>query len=276
MKFIYLVLVYNKKIINSTTLQTLLSSNVNFSSSKLIIWNNGPTSISLEIEDTIREAWQSIELIQTLDNKPLSYIYNKVIDTYSADRYVLLDDDSQLTEEYLNAVSNTQAAIAVPAIYSEGDFRSPTVRGVFNPGPYSNTDTVIAIGSGISVSQDIVQKIKSHYGDVFDSRFALYGVDTTFFLRLYHQGLSNRVQSIDGFEHSLSRLEIESKPMSHFRQVERAYDFGLVMRHYMPRSLAMFILFKKVIKFLIGRLSWVQIKIIFKAYMSGCHPRCRS
>lgn len=181
MKFIYLVLLYNKKTIDSETIKTLFSDGYDFSSSKLIIWNNGPSSITLDLDEEQQVAWNSIELIQTLDNKPLSYIYNKVIESYSADRYIFLDDDSKLSREYLTAVAQTKAPVAVPVIYNDSVPRSPTVRGVFSPGPYKTKDLVIAIGSGISFSHDITQQLKERYGDVFDSRFALYGVDTTFF-----------------------------------------------------------------------------------------------
>ncbi|MGL6393675.1 glycosyltransferase family 2 protein [Aeromonas veronii] len=125
---------------------------------KLIIWNNGPSSISLELEYLNENRWGSVELIQTLDNKPLSYIYNQVIELYPAERYVFLDDDSQLTETYLIAMASSNAGVAVPRILSHGEYRSPTVSGKFNPGPYQVTDKVIAIGSGIGVRHDIAQK----------------------------------------------------------------------------------------------------------------------
>ncbi|MFM4990453.1 glycosyltransferase family 2 protein [Aeromonas veronii] len=207
MEVVYLVLLYNKSLEQSVTLQSMFKSHRISSLSQLIIWNNGPSEMTLDIDDKTKDKWQRIELIQTLDNKPLSYIYNQVIEGYPADRYVFLDDDSQLTSEYLAAVTNSQAGVTVPAIYSHGVYRSPTVCGQFNAGPYQVTDKVIAIGSGIGVRHDIAEQLKAHYSDVFDSRFALYGVDTTFFLRLHQLGLSGQVVMIDGFEHSLSRLE---------------------------------------------------------------------
>lgn len=274
MKCIYLILLYNKETLDSQTVQSLLYPRNDTKSASLIIWNNGPSEITLDIDEATKDKWQHIELIQTLDNKPLSYIYNEVIERYHADRYVFLDDDSQLTAEYLAAVASNQAGVAVPTIYSHGEHRSPTVSGKFNPGPYQITDKVIAIGSGIGVRHDIAQQLKAHYGDVFDSRFAFYGVDTTFFLRLHALGLSNQVEIIAGFEHSLSRLENESQTMSQFRQVERAYDLGLTLRHYMPWPKALFVLLKQVVKLALGKLTCLQLKLYLKAYKDGCHPKC--
>ncbi|WP_270656144.1 glycosyltransferase family 2 protein [Aeromonas sp. Y293-4] len=274
MKCIYLIIIYNKDILNSQTAHSLLHPEIDTKSASLIVWNNGPSEITLDIDDATKYKWQHIELIQTLDNKPLSYIYNQVIERYPGDRYVFLDDDSQLTAEYLAAVSSSQAGVAVPAIYSHSEHRSPTVSGKFNPGPYQVTDKVIAIGSGIGVRHDIAQKIKNHYGDVFDSRFALYGVDTTFFLRLHQLGLSDQVEMIDGFEHSLSRLESESQAMSRFRQVERAYDLGLTMRHYTPWRQAIFVIVKQAVKLALGKLTWLQFVALCKAFKTGRHPKC--
>ncbi|MGU5629996.1 glycosyltransferase family 2 protein [Aeromonas caviae] len=273
MTTIYLVLIYNKILQGSCTLKALLHDDSKYHSKKIIIWNNGPSLISLDL-DIASHHLEGIELIQTLDNKPLSYIYNQVIELYPAERYIFLDDDSQLTEKYLMAIASSNAGVAVPAILAHGEYRSPTVSGKFNPGPYQVTDKVIAIGSGVGVRHDIAQKIKNHYGDVFDSRFALYGVDTTFFLRLHQLGLSDQVEMIDGFEHSLSRLESESQSMSQFRQVERAYDFALTMRHYTPWPKALFELLKQVVKFALGKLTWLQLKSYLKAYKDGCHPKC--
>lgn len=80
---------------------------------------------------------------------------------------------------------------------------------------------------------------------------------------------------IDGFEHSLSRLENESQSMTRFRQIERAYDLGITIRHYFPLPKALFILSKQIIKFVLGKLSWLQLKLIFKSYKTGHHPKCR-
>lgn len=267
-----MVLLYNKTVDLSTTLKLFKCMAID--NAKLIIWNNGPSSISLELEYLNENRWGGVELIQTLDNKPLSYIYNQVIELYPAERYVFLDDDSQLTDKYLMAMASSNAGVAVPAILSHGEYRSPTVSGKFTPGPYQVTDKVIAIGSGIGVHHDIAQKIKIHYGDVFDSRFALYGVDTTFFLRLHQLGLSDQVEMIDGFEHSLSRLENESQAMSRFRQVERAYDLGLTIRHYTPWKQAIFVIVKQAVKLALGKLTWLQFVTLCKAFKTGRHPKC--
>lgn len=277
MRYTILILLYNKGVSLSKTISSLYGVNDNhFHDINLIIWNNGPSKIHLDLSGDFIQKWNRVELVETIDNMPLSHVYNYVIETYAAERYIFLDDDSKLTNEYFIATIDSNAGVAVPAILSHGEYRSPTVSGKFNSGPYQVTDKVIAIGSGIGVRHDIAQKIKSHYGDVFDSRFALYGVDTTFFLRLHQLGLSDQVEMIDGFEHSLSRLESESQVMSRFRQVERAYDLGLTMRHYTPWKQAIFVIFKQAVMFALGKLTWLQFVSLCKAFKTGHHPKCVS
>lgn len=272
----FLVLLYKKTLLESKTIQSIFREDIDFRTSSLIIWNNGPSEIDAELNEDLLNRWCKVELIETLENMPLSLVYNKFIESYHADRYVILDDDSLLTKEYLTAITNTQSDVALPVIYSQLIPRSPTVQGVFNKGPYKSTDQVIAIGSGMSVRYSITQKIKSYYGDVFDSHFALYGVDTTFFLRLHHLGLSDSIEVVDGFEHSLSRLENESQVISRFRQIERAYDLGLTLRHYIPLSRALYICLKQIMKFFLGRFTWLQLKFMLAAYIDGKHPKCKN
>lgn len=275
MRYTILILLYNKGVGLSKTINSLYGVNdKHFHDINLIIWNNGPSKIQLDLNGDFIKKWNRVELVEMIDNMPLSHVYNYIIETYPAERYIFLDDDSKLTNEYFIAIIDSNAGVAVPAILSHGEYRSPTVSGKFNPGPYQVTDKVIAIGSGIGMSHDIAKKIKNHYGDVFDSRFALYGVDTTFFLRIHQFGLSDQVEMIDGFEHSLSRLENESQAISQFRQVERAYDLGLTLRHYVPWPQVLFILLKQTVKFALGKVSWLQLKIFIKAYKDGCHPKC--
>ncbi|WP_413691538.1 hypothetical protein [Psychromonas sp. KJ10-2] len=91
---------------------------------------------------------------------------------------------------------------------------------------------VVSIGSGLVIGRDVAAFVKKIYGDIFDERFYLYGVDTTFFLRVFNSNLSNRINIISGFQHSLSRLQKESNEVKKFRCIERSYDKGLTIRFY--------------------------------------------
>lgn len=269
-----LVLLYNKQLADSQTLRSLIHSRVDFSTCRLVIWNNGPSEILKHLDDCSYGGWQSIELVQTIENKPLSYIYNKLIDDYKSEYYIFLDDDSTLNDGYLEAVINNQNDVVVPEIYSLGVARSPTVDGNFSSGPFQVSDKVVAIGSGIRISHDIALRVKEYYGDVFDNRYAFYGVDTTFFLRLFHLKLSATIEVVNGFDHNMSRLEIESQTMSRFRKIERTLDLGLTLRHYMMLPTATWILIKSAIKLLLGRITWFYFWLLIKTYFVGYHPKC--
>ncbi|MGL5936253.1 MAG: hypothetical protein ACRCZI_11605, partial [Cetobacterium sp.] len=194
-----LIVLYGKSISESETIKSLnlldgVSKNID-----LVIWNNGPAPIDFDVETLINNA----TFIETLDNKPLSIIYNNFINSFDAERYVILDDDSKITQLYINKIIDSNFDMQIPIIYCEetGMHYSPKLNGGAFYGEFKKSDTITAIGSGLCINKNIANKIADYYGDVFDSRFAFYGIDTTFFKRLRKLGLSNRVEIISGFKH---------------------------------------------------------------------------
>ena len=162
----------------------------------------------------------------------------------------------------------------MPIILANGKPQSPCANGVFSAGPYSKNEYVTAIGSGIIISKEAANIVKKKYGNIFDENFALYGVDTSFFIRLNKLALTENLTSIPGFEHSLSRLEVESADIKLFRKLERSYDFGLTLRHYPSFSLLM-MAFKQTLLWPIGR-NRIKISKAFKVFVTGRHERCCS
>jgi hypothetical protein len=268
-----LVLLYGCKPCEAKTLQTLFVSSLNLDHVHLYVWNNGPTLWNDSDLAYISNSKIKFTTIQSIENKPLSWIYNDFIAMAKAQRYVFLDHDSNLNDGFISDILSTNDYdIGVPTISSKNANRSPTVNGIFKLGPYSKQDVVIAIGSGITASHTVIEKLQQRYGDVFDSSFAFYGVDTSFFLRVYQCGLADRIVNLGGFEHSLSRLEVESVEKQKFRMKERSIDQGLMLRYYSGRYHVL-----RLIKFLIetklckGRF---YLSNLLKAYMTGKHPKC--
>ncbi|MNE26170.1 hypothetical protein D3C80_1195250 [compost metagenome] len=99
-------------------------------------------------------------------------------------------------------------------------------------------------------------------------------MDTSFFIRLNKLALTEKLQSMPGFEHSLSRLETESKEVKLFRKVERSYDFGLTLRHY-PSSSLLIVAVKQVLLWPFGR-NRITISKALKVFITGRHERCES
>jgi hypothetical protein len=230
-----LILLYNCELEDSKTLQTLKRCSVNFESAKLVIWNNGPTSLSSLDVSFLSECNLDISIKQTIVNESLAVIYNQFLGEYKANTYIFLDHDSTLNANYLTeSLQVKKGELCVPVILSDGKITSPTINGSVctNDIKFSPSDKIVSIGSGLIVSKEVVVSLSEKYGKTFDERFYLYGVDTTFFYRIYDSGLTSKIKIISGFEHSLSRLEVENSETKKFRRLERACDRAMTFRYY--------------------------------------------
>jgi hypothetical protein len=249
-KVSFLVLLYNKEIQKSNTLLSLLCSSLIFNNCKLVIWNNGPCNLnSVNVDEFVKLGFD-VDIIETIDNISLSSIYNSFFEKYISDTYVILDDDSNLHDGYLiSTLSSSKNELSVPIILADDKITGPVVNGerYSDECKCSKISTIMGIGSGIIIGSNICERIKNSYGNVFDERFYFYGVDSTFFMRINKIGLGSLVRVIDGFEHSLSRLEIENAETTKFRKKERAYDLALQIKFYDSPLIAL----KKIVKMLI-------------------------
>lgn len=270
-----IIVLYNCKTEESETIKSILSTNTAFSKTRLCIWNNGPVTAPPQ-RDTILSLNRkgiSTVYIETLQNAPLSWIYNSFIDNFKSEKYVILDHDSSLSENYISYMaSDIVDFLCTPIINAKGSPRSPTANGKFSPGPFRKNERVIAIGSGIIISQVAALHVKSAYGGVFDERFFLYGVDTSFFTRIFKLGLSDRIQSAPGFEHSLSRLEDEPEETRVFRSIERSYDLGLMLRCY--PQIAHLKTLAKQIALTLFRENNLKTHKILATLAAGYHKKC--
>jgi hypothetical protein len=275
-----LILLYNKEIEDSSTINSLVSSISHYPKTKIVIWNNGPVSLS-SIDCTIIEnLGYDVTVEETLNNESLAVIYNKFLANNKAQKYILLDDDSQLNDAYIFASSKSkETEIGMPIISSQEVIHAPVV----NNKPYSHDiklkpeDKVITIGSGLVVGKEITEKLKHKYGEVFDERFYLYGVDNSFCLRLFDSDLTTRIKMINGFNHSLSRLENEDCKTTRFRQLERSYSTGIELRYYYPLLQSIVIIsrtglitFKKIVLRRKRSLGFINL---LKAFITGKHYR---
>jgi hypothetical protein len=277
---IILVLLYNKEINESNTITSLLKSNVQYQNARIVIWNNGPKHIETIDSVLLENLGYDVVIEETLNNESLAVIYNRFIAKNESKKYILLDDDSVLNPKYILASSQSKSTdISMPIIYSEGEVRSPKI----DEQPYgqetelTSKNKVITIGSGLVIGIDIVNSLKENYKDIFDERFYLYGVDTTFCFRIYDSKLTEKIKIISGFEHSLSRLEKEDLKTTKFRRLERSYDQGLTLKYYYPLSKAVSIMLltgsRTLKRILCMQPHTVDLLSLLKAFLLGKHYR---
>jgi len=278
-----LVLLYNKEINQSSTLNSLINLESKYPNAKLVIWNNGPKKLGSLEHSALSESGYQVDIVETISNESLAVIYNRFMQENKAQKYILLDDDSELSDLFIQDSAASQPEhLSLPIITSKGKVQYPSIdrKRYSSSTELKANSKVTTIGSGLVIGKDVVNLFQQRFSNVFDERFYLYGVDTTFCLRLYQGGLVQHVKLISGFEHSLSKLENESTKMARFRRIERSYERGLKLKYYVPRNKAIFLLLKtgtSVLKRLcVGKRYQVSFIYVLKAFLSGKHYRSDS
>lgn len=115
----FLVLLYGKEISASETLNSIRKQKVPVGNNLLVIWNNGPELLQERHVSDFELLGFDVVIRETITNESLSKIYNQFITNYASDKYIILDDDSQLNQNYIDRAFNlTTKDIGVPQIFS--------------------------------------------------------------------------------------------------------------------------------------------------------------
>ncbi|XBS68535.1 hypothetical protein ABK905_17815 [Acerihabitans sp. KWT182] len=278
LKLAMLVVLYDKEMVQSKTLTALI--NYNIENIYLTIINNGPNSIDEEnhIFEFLKVQTASIKLYNYLENKPLSKIYNQFItENFNADGFVFFDDDSLPQASYIRSLTSNchNSDIMIPRIISteNNNLYYPIEKNnIINTDGYLDAHVTMSISSGLVIYKEFARKMIEIFGSVFDERFALYGVDTSFFLRVMRISRANgkvKIYCAGVINHSLSRTEGE---ISKFRLKERLYDIAITARFY-PEYVSFFVFLKKIVKLLLSAKINLAYLLVYY-YIYGKHPRC--
>lgn len=282
MKTLILVVLYNKRLEKSKTLNSL--GKVAGEGFSLLIVNNGPSDIR-EDDDFILNARlyiKELKLQNFIHNKPLSHIYNDVIDQYpDFDRYVLLDDDTEVTHEFLEVpeVDSKDLFVTVPKIIDSntGLNSYPLVNKEvykFGDGFLPTTEEVLSIGSGIIIYKQTAVIFESLGLDLFNPNFALYGVDMSFFREINFINKNIGLVSVYVKGSLIHEMSSTSGEVSAWRKTERLYD-ELLTNIYYSKSTSLKIY--KLIRLLTRELLRLRLTNFYKAILvlfTKKHPRC--
>lgn len=184
-----LIVLYDKEICDSTTVESL--TKLELKGTRLIIHNNGPYEINLTKEQSHifkKKGVDDVILVNSIENKPLSIIYNDFINAnLDCEIFSIFDDDSEISMNYISILKNDSFEIELPKILSRVDSKVyyPTVdRNVFSEDGNIITGDIFSIGSGLTITRTVIDKFNKHKIKLFDEHYALYGVDFSFFRRL--------------------------------------------------------------------------------------------
>lgn len=261
MKINAIVVVYNLKLKESTTLSTILNTNLVNIILTINVWNNGP--ILLDNHDIMmcKEAFSNkgiiLNVYQDIRNIALSKIYNYILSKKESCFYTLFDQDSGLESDFFqNIIINSGYAIITPQVFSIATSRQIFPTYIGEPGCIEEGDFIVnkafTISSGLTLSKKLVDYMIAIYGDVFDERFAFYGIDGSFFYRIKKLiEVDNRRitgMCVGQMRHSLAMLN-ESE-MNEWRLTEVWYDriLNRSICTHRPKLNTFIILIKKLMK----------------------------
>lgn len=268
-----LVLVYGKEINESKTLSSLSKLDFEHTNAQLVIWNNGPSHFNgLDFSGDLDIFNRMV--VETIDNISIAKIYNSFINEFSAKKYIILDDDSELNSDYIyGCLRVDDYEIGLPLLTHNGDVVQPTINGtpVDLDTPIGKDTFPITVGSGIVLGSGAIASLNNKFGQVFDERFKLYGVDTSFCFRVNSLKKILSIKLLPGFEHSFSRLSNEK--INKFKRHDRGNSLGLLVRYYSDNyggKFAFFIMMIKLMKWkCIDNISESSVRAYILSYITG-------
>ncbi|WP_409159189.1 glycosyltransferase family 2 protein [Pectobacterium sp. B2J-2] len=246
-----------------------------------MIQNNGPHEIDYDCELSVQlnQCFNNqVELINSVNNMPLSIIYNNLFLKYeSAEKFILLDDDTEISVSFVQTIKSGYADLEVPKIISSSDrqiYYPICEDAVVTCDKDLDPISVLSIGSGLIINRTLIEKFNRHNLKLFDENYALYGVDYSLFRRIHQisgEGESIKIRTSSFLVHSLSRLD-DSLKKNKFRNIERALDVAITARRYPTFHLHYLLIRKFVAESM--RMNWNNAYNIVKVYLLGRHPRC--
>jgi hypothetical protein len=188
-KINFIVVVYATPPALTATLISLAS--IDFSkfciTQSLSVWDNSAEGFGKE---EIPDLKGIVNYYHNGQNEKLSIIYNRIVsESESSQYFVVLDDDSKITEEYIYSLYgffSSGVPVGIPRIFFNRDLISPgMVQGVRGK---QISDEQLKIGSRDSkdlvamMSGTIIHRRVFDNGLRFDERLSFYGIDTKFFI----------------------------------------------------------------------------------------------
>ncbi|OCG32044.1 hypothetical protein A9G33_04345 [Gilliamella sp. Choc3-5] len=286
MKITAIIILYNANIENSKTFQSLLSSDKNGITLNVIIWNNGPKALNhqecIQYKSICDSKNIHLSIYENLYNIALSKIYNIFIKQENFDFFTILDQDSILNNDFFqNIIMNDNFDVIVPEIYSTGWISEQNslcfpiyheTRKLFDKKVFTMGE-IESISSGLTLSNQLIKYIIKKKQTVFDERYALYAIDTSFFLDLKALKQTQfKGICVGKINHSLDFNLQDRKKISATRRLEMEYSKVLNKIFYDKKSrLNVFLYLLR--KFTRREYSFSEFLELVKCLFRKKHPR---
>ncbi|MFE8045849.1 glycosyl transferase [Brenneria goodwinii] len=192
-----IIILYNSKIEDSQTINSILRSDISEFDLKLLIWNNGKSlldnqDIANHIDSCTRKGITSV-IYQDPRNISLSKIYNYFISNIDYDFISIFDQDTNISEDFFqNITKNKDYDLICPEIYlsnkenikSSPIYNKSSVNIEFVKCGDFNANAIFTCASGLSLSACLIHQIHQKYGFIFNEKYAFYWADHDLFERL--------------------------------------------------------------------------------------------
>lgn len=262
------VILYNSKLIESETLQSILCADLPHNIMLTInIWNNGPmelaeNDISLFLDESEKRKI-TINIRQDLRNIALSKVYNYFLSQGGYDLISIFDQDTNIEQSFFtNLLNYKHLDLILPLVYSNkdksvilpryADQSNITGDKVLNEHGEVDLTKIFTINSGLTFTQSGRLTLENIKSPIFNENYAFYGIDTELFFRIreYCSNTQNKRKINSGcygkITHSLSSLEEEVYAVKQKRKLEERYAVILEQIYLYKKS--RWCLFKKIIK----------------------------
>lgn len=187
--YLILVVIYKEKIDQAQSVVSLRKSASYLTKSTILIWDNSPTEQTMP--EAYAEMFNKIIYRHTPQNRPLSHIYNYVIDNFgNYDFLTIFDQDSEFDERFFQELHEATSAnktidLFLPIVRSQRNIVSPGsyyfVKGTYwtkRKFGVISTKNLVAINSGMTIRFSYLRRDFEGYNE----RLNFYGVDTHFML----------------------------------------------------------------------------------------------
>lgn len=258
MKFLCLLVIYNKNYQESESYRSIISSDA---------YKNGNVEVAL-LDNSVKNMHNEeindahFTYLSMHGNKGLSAAYNRGLDFFEAqlknNAVVLLDDDTKLSVDYFSAMKKSygkDADIFLPIIYDQqGQLLSPSIMGKYRCVLADDLDQINSHNiNGINTGMMIKGEVFEHYR--YDEHYFLDYVDHAFIRDMkkqkkkmicVHTVLSQNY-SLEGqnYQDAMRRYRISKKDISYYYQggaAERLVYHYLMLR----RKAKYFKMYKKI------------------------------
>lgn len=287
MKLTAVVIIYNSKLSESHTLQSIIRCCLKEVSLTIQIWNNGPDLLAEDDTQDFFILCESknikVKIYQDIRNIALSKVYNFFANKNDYDFISILDQDSVLPEDFIsNIKQHRDVEIILPKIIAKKNDKFTQIY----PHTYCDADALIEDGkinvsvdsvmSGITMSADIVRKIIIFRGYLFEEKLAFYGIDCDLFRSIKSMadnGALINLYCIGSICHSFAFFDPEVAK-NEFRQMELFYYKFYIRQAYSKKSM-LSTLWVCIRDFLRRKNSLEKTKNLIRFTLDGAHPRSK-